>query len=92
MNARNPIPYCLSHLEQLTSAVRRAALEEADRAIDHPAPKNNGEYGRGLIAFRERAREAIRGLMGEAPYVGPARDGIEAQHGLNDTYPGDPYP
>jgi hypothetical protein len=21
-----------------------------------------------------------------------ARDGIEAQHGLNDTYPGDPYP
>jgi hypothetical protein len=26
----------------------------------------------------------------EARYVGPARDGIEAQHGLNDTYPGDP--
>lgn len=22
----------------------------------------------------------------------PARDGIEAQHGLNDVYPGDPYP
>jgi hypothetical protein len=27
-----------------------------------------------------------------AKYVGAARDGIEAQHGLNDTYPGDPYP
>lgn len=25
-------------------------------------------------------------------YHGPARDGIEAQHGLNDIYPGDPYP
>lgn len=26
----------------------------------------------------------------EEPYTGPARDGIEAQHGLNDVYPGDP--
>lgn len=26
-------------------------------------------------------------------YDGPvARDGIEAQYGLNDTFPGDPYP
>lgn len=25
-------------------------------------------------------------------YMIPARDGIEAQRGLNDTFPGDPYP
>jgi hypothetical protein len=27
-----------------------------------------------------------------AAYVGPARDGIEAQHAMNDIFPGDPYP
>ena len=32
------------------------------------------------------------GAAQERNPVTGARDGIEAQHGLNDTYPGDPYP
>ncbi len=28
----------------------------------------------------------------DSSYRGPARAGIEAQNGLNDTFPGDPYP
>jgi hypothetical protein len=39
-------------------------------------------------------RMAIMGMLGAElpPYVGPAREGIEAQHAHNDIFPGDPYP
>lgn len=40
----------------------------------------------------ERKRLECAGFKAAAPYVGPARAGIEAQYGLNDTWPGDPYP
>ena len=62
----------------------------SDRAWD--------DYERRLIAFgltdeeAKTVRERFQRGDFTAPYSGPARDGIEAQHGLNDTYPGDPYP
>lgn len=39
-------------------------------------------------------RMAIMATLGVAmpPYVGPARDGIEAQGAYNDIFPNDPYP
>ena len=38
-----------------------------------------------VCKLRPGERCAICGAIG-------ARSGIEAQHGLNDTFPGDPYP
>ena len=43
--------------------------------------------------FRDRPLRKI-GYSSSGPEMamGVARDGIEAQRGLNDTWPGDPYP
>jgi len=38
------------------------------------------------VLIREMGRRELR------PFKGVARDGIEAQNGINDTYAGDPYP
>jgi hypothetical protein len=38
------------------------------------------------------ARIALTAADALAPLTAPARDGIEAQRGLNDVWPGDPYP
>lgn len=40
----------------------------------------------------ERKRLERAGFKAAVPYVGPARDGIEAQHAHNDIFPGDKYP
>lgn len=49
------------------------------------------EFERGsYMAGEEEARLRLFRVTDE--FKGVARDGIEAQHGLNDTYPGDPYP
>jgi hypothetical protein len=46
-----------------------------------------------LIAIRDFLDRVLTKVEPpKSEYIGPARDGIEAQHGLNDTYPGDPYP
>lgn len=39
----------------------------------------------------QRSKE-FAGTTDEHTYNGPAREGIEAQRGLNDIFPGDPYP
>lgn len=46
-----------------------------------------------LVLVAVELRKAMATLHArKSSTPGRARDGIEAQHGLNDTYPGDPYP
>jgi hypothetical protein len=63
MTERNPIPACLSHLEQF----RQATLERAEAACDLTAPTGGGLYSQGWIAARESCRKAIRALLRGEP-------------------------
>ena len=64
---------------------------QALRLLDKAARDGN-EYARAAAeAYDECAKELEAALaLDKRPRA--ARDDIEAQHGLNDTYPGDPYP
>lgn len=48
------------------------------------------EIIRRIEALASKARDHLQ--QERRPYAGPARDGIEAQRGLNDVFPGDPCP
>lgn len=56
----------------------------------HTADPRAGERNAAIIRDIELVIENVRDHP--LPQSGIARDGIEARYGLNDTWPGDPYP
>lgn len=56
----------------------------------HSADPSAGERNAAIIRDIEAIIGAVRDFP--PPHLGIARDGIEARYGLNDTWPGDPYP
>jgi hypothetical protein len=69
----------------------RDILAECSRK-PHPNDPQAGRAGVDLLRRIEGLAAKARDLLDAPVYTGPARDGIEAQHGLNDTYPGDACP
>lgn len=59
---------------------------------DEPARETDQHARAEVVLLRAALAAILREQEVTEPYVGPARDGIEAQYGLNDTWPGDPYP
>ena len=73
------------HIRMQGDAIVRLSQELADERTANSV----------LLRYIETINARLRlppTKLAEEKYVGPARDGLEAMHGLNDTYPGDPYP
>ena len=58
----------------------------------HTKQPHSAEVARDLLRDIEKVAFSMADKLSNRPYTGPARDGLEAQHGLNDIFPGDPYP
>lgn len=65
-------------------ALLNAILAECSR-------RPHSRDGRGAVAIIQRIEALVTKARDDAarPHIGPARDGIEAQHALNDVFPGD---
>jgi hypothetical protein len=74
--------------------LRRDLVSRQNRVTESLGVLQNqtSEYAQDHRSYLVVLAALISVVDSHMPYTGPARDGIEAQHGLNDVYPGDEYP
>jgi hypothetical protein len=77
----------LSHLVAATSLLEHGGKKAApsDKMFQQMLLDYNNSIKRVRNILQQSQQEST-------PYAGPARDGIEAQRGYNDIFPGDSYP
>ena len=66
--------------------------QDAAKAAGRPGCWCSGDYSEFVNEHTNTCPYRAYLIKNSTKYSGPARDGIEAQHGLNDVYPGDPCP